>query len=253
MRRTLVALTALSVLVGAAGASTPAPAPTSLRIMTIGDSINTGLGSADGCGYRSEVQQFMDAAGVAVTWTGELNGTGANDCEIPYGHFGATVQDLKNSVTAWMAADMPAVVLIQIGTRNAAGQGAGLTGFQLDYQWLIQYIFNASPTVKVIASYVPYSVAFWAANEVSANISIIGAVQAFLPYYNGRLLLVNNSRLPCKFLADGIHPYFYDPIGRWYYDGLVTLYGLPPLPSASYYFLDQPRPGYERVATVCPA
>lgn len=251
--RLRAALLAVIVLLTTSAAATP---PTTLRIMTIGDSLNTGLGSEDGCGYRTKVNDLMLTAGVggtpvAVTWTGELNGSNANDCKLRYGHFGATVQDLKNNITGWLNTDQPDVVLVQIGTRNAMGEGAGLTGFQLDYQWVIQYVFNWSTSVKVVVSYVPYSVATWAPNEVTVNTLIYSAVQAFLPYYNGRLYLINASKLPCTLLGDRVHPFDYRPIGAWYYEALAALYGFTPLPLNSYFFGDQPRPGYERAATVC--
>lgn len=249
----LVAVLMLASLTAASGR--PVAVPLSLRIMTIGDSLNTGLGSPDGCGYRTELARLMltanDGVAVVTTFTGLANGSNPNDCPIPYGHFGSTVQDVKNSAAAWTVADTPDVVLVQVGTNNAMGS---MANFQADYQTMLTNILNASPTVKVVASYVPYSVAPWAANEVTANIAIIMAVLALLPTYgSSRLYLINASKLPCKFMGDGMHPWNYDPMGRWYYEALAALYGFTPVPLNSYYFLDQPRPGYERSPTVCPA
>jgi lysophospholipase L1-like esterase len=255
------AATALALIVLAAlvpsGAQATSNVPTPLGIMTIGDSLNTGLGSADGCGYRTELARLMQTAGpggtpVAVTWTGLLNGTGPNDCDIPYGHHGATVADLRNSVNAWLAADTPDVVLIQVGTNDATGS---LTNFSYDYQDLLNRILMWSPTVQVIASWVPYSVAPWAGNEVTVNTMIYGAVVAFAPYpAAARLRLVTDNALyTCRWLIDGVHPVDYTPIARWYYQALAGAYGFSPLPLNSYYFGTMaPRPGVERAATDCP-
>ena len=251
-----VVLLVTTVLFGVPAAAAPAPslhtalaAPTTLRIMTIGDSLNTGLGSLDGCGYRTQLNKDLVAAGVTPTFTGVLNGSGVLDCKIPYGRHGATLQDLQNNVAGWIAADDPEVVLIQIGTNDATGD---VNGYQLRYQTLLTTILNAKAGIKVIGAYMPYSVTTWAVNQPSLNVQIIQATLSEQTWYPGRVALVNASKLPCKFRADGIHPDYYDPIGRWYYEGLASLYGLPLAPANSLFYQDQPMPGIHRSATSCP-
>ena len=224
--------------------------PTTLRIVTIGDSLNTGLGSMNGCGYRTQLKADLIAAGVTPIFTGVLNGTGALDCNIPYGHHGAVLADLQTNVVKWITADAPDVVLIQIGTNDATGS---VNGYQARYLILLQTILNAAPSVKVVASYMPYAVAPWAVNQPSLNVQIILSTQDAMAAYPGRVALVNASKLPCKFRADGIHPDYYDPIGRWYYEGVASLFALPPAPANSLFYQDQPMPGIHRPATSCPA
>jgi hypothetical protein len=196
----------------------------------------------------------MDTAAVGVTWTGDINGTGVNDCKLRYGHFGPTVQNLRSNVVSWLNADNPDVVLVLIGTRNAAGEGAGMTGFQVDYQNLINNILSWNSTVRVVVAWVPYSVGSWSANEVTVNTAIGTAVAAFAPYpASSRLRLVVDTGLyPCWWLGDGLHPADYTPIGRWFYTALADLYGLPPVPLNSYFFGAAVRPGIERAPTACP-
>lgn len=261
----LLAVTVLSGSAAGTGAATPTilqglpvgdsfrvglGASTALRVMTIGDSINTGLGSMDGCGYRTQLKADLIAAGVTPIFTGVLNGTGVLDCKIPYGHHGAVLASLQANVAGWIAADNPDVVLIQIGTNDATGTAPN---FQARYLTLLATILTASPTVKVAASYMPYAVTSWAGNQPSLNVQIILSTLDAMAAYPSRVALVNASKLPCRFRADGIHPDYYDPIGRWYYEGVASLFGLPPTPANSLFYQDQPMPGIHRPATSCPA
>lgn len=234
----------LLLATGASAAALPG-----LRIATIGDSINTGLGSMNGCGYRTQLKKDLEDAGVTPTFLGAMNGTNTLDCKIPYGYHGAVLQDLQNNVVAWIQADNPDVVLIQIGTNDSTGS---VNGYQARYYTLLQTILNTGPNIKVVASYMPYAVTSWAVNQPSLNVQIILSTLDAQAAYPGRVALVNASKLPCKFRADGIHPDFYDPIGRWYYEGIASLYGLAPAPANSLFYQDQPMPGIHRPATSCP-
>jgi len=252
LRALAAALLAATVLIGTSAAAVP---PDPLRIMTIGDSLNTGLGSMDGCGYRTQLDRDLTAAGVAHVFTGAQNGTGPLDCPIRYGHHGATLANLQTSVVGWMAADAPDVVLIQVGTNDATGS---VDGYQARYRTLLQTILSANSTVKVAAGYMPYRVTqpgeptSWATNQPSLNVQIIMATLNAQTAYPGRVTLVNASKLPCRFRADGVHPDYYDPVGRWYYDGIASLYGLPLSPANSLFYPDQAMPGIHRPATSCP-
>ena len=135
----------LALSVGGAASAVP----TTLKILAIGDSLNSGYGSPDGCGYRAEVHRLLTAAGVATTWTGPQRGgapVGANDCLTGFRH-GTTVQNLRDSINGWMASDDPDVVVILTGTNNAAGTAPGMTGFGAAYRDLVQRIYTAKPAV----------------------------------------------------------------------------------------------------------
>lgn len=255
-KRTAASAAAASVAQASAG-------PAALRIMTIGESTNTGLGSFDGCGYRSKLAELMHTAGgggtdLPVTFTGNLNGTAALDCKIPYGHFSPTVQDLRANILGWLNADVPDVIIIMTGIRSSAGEGIGLTNFQSDVTGLLNDIamwrYPNNPQQIFIAT-VPYSVSAWASNEVSANIGILNGVSAFAPYPAAAAMIhvARADYMPCTKLADGVHPDQggYDVIAYQIYRAMVPVFGLTLRPLNSDFYQDQRRPGYERVATQC--
>ena len=245
MRRLIAAACALLVL---ATMSAAAVVPTSLRILAIGDSLNSGYGSPDGCGYRTELGRLLTNAGVTPVWTGPQRGgssVGPNDCTTGYRH-GATVQNLRDSINAWMASDDPDVVIIIAGTNNAMGSPPGMANLALDYRDLVQRIYTAKPSTKVIVTWIPYAAAPWAGNQVTVNIDIYNGVVAFFP----AVRWVNLAQYPTRLMWDGVHPSDYGPIARLIYAGLAVEYGLPPGPQDSYaLFTGNCRPGIERPAT----
>lgn len=209
---------------------------TPLRIMTLGDSLTIGHGSADGNGYRTELGAKLTTAGQLYTFTN----SGA-------AHNGWTVQDLRAGIDGWMAADTPDVVLLMVGVNNAAGVSPGMTGFESAYIDLTRRILQLSSTVQVYVAEVPYSVAPWAQNEVDVNIATI---HSSWDSYGaaGRVHLVDLSVFPPCLLWDGIHPQNYDPMGRQWYRAMVTAYGLPAIPVDPFRSSAR-RPGYERSPT----
>lgn len=245
MRR-VISIFLAAVLAVVTTASAVTAAPTSLRLLAVGDSINSGLGSPDGCGYRTEVTRLLQRANVTTTWTGPTAGTGVNDCPTGY-RFSPTVQTLRDSINGWMASDTPDAVLITIGTRNAAGEGAGVNGFGAAYTDLVNRILTASPTVQVFVALIPYSVAPWAANEVTGvNTPIIQMVLWTFPNHP-RVRWVDLQTYPPCLLWDGVHPSDYGPIARQWYNGLAAVYGLPAGPRDAYALRPwAQRPGFER-------
>jgi len=232
---------------------TAAVPPTALTIMTIGDSINTGLGSADGCGYRTELGRLLGLAGVAVTWKGDLWTTGPAQCPIRYGHHGATVQELRhkpsipppNTIEAYMAADQPDAVLIMTGTNNAMGAPPGMANFGADYADLVGRIYAAKPGVKVFYAWIPYGWhGSWVNNQVLVNqFSYTSLTGGSYP----QAIMVDLSHYPPCLMLDGIHPSNYDGIGRVWYTALATAYGLTPGPAnADAWRPGSWRPGVER-------
>ena len=251
MIRRAAAVIACVLLALSVGGAASAAVPTTLKILAIGDSLNSGYGSPDGCGYRTELNRLLEAplgANLDAVWTGPQRGgavVGANDCLTGFRH-GATVQNLRDSINGWMASDNPDVVVIITGTNNAAGTAPGMTGFGAAYRDLVQRIYTAKPSVKVVVTWIPYSAAPWAGTEVNVNIDIYNWVLAYFP----QVIWVNLAQYPTRLMFDGVHPSDYGPIARLIYAGLATAYGLPPAPNDSYALTpNNCRPGIERAPT----
>lgn len=227
--RTVARLALLLVLLAAAPAAAATTTP--IRIMALGDSLTIGYGDPAGQGYRRELSRLLPAA----VWTA---GTGY--------HNGWTVQDIRAGIDAWMAADSPDVVLLLVGTNNAAGVAPGMAGFETAYLDLVARILALSPTVHVYAAEVPYSVAPWAAAEVDVNVAAIHASWSS----SGRVHLADLSGIPRQLLLDGIHPGAdgYDIMGRQWYRAMAARCGLPAIPPDAIRN-PVPRPGYEIGAT----
>lgn len=260
MIRRAVAVFACVLLALSVGGAASAAVPTPLKILAIGDSLNSGYGSPDGCGYRTELTRLLEAplgANFDAVWTGPQRSgaaVGPNDC--PYGfRHGHVVQDLRDrtisgifypGIETWMASDDPDVVIILTGTNNAAGSSPGMTGFGAAYRDLVQRIYTAKPTVKVVVTWIPYSAAPWAGNEVTVNIDIYNWVLAYFP----QVIWVNLAQYPTRLMFDGLHPSDYGPIARLIYAALATAYGLPVGPQDSYALTTANcRPGIERAPT----
>lgn len=236
--RALLAAVLLGVLLAAPVAAAPGDTGEPLRIMAIGDSLTNGYGSSDGLGYRRELSERLNAAGVSHVWTNGTTGRG-----------GWTVQDLRAGIDGWMASDTPDLVLLSIGTNNAAGVGVGMAGFEPAYMALVNRILALSPTVKVAVGQAIYSNAPWSPNEVHVNVATIHAAWWATP--GGRTILADHSVIgPCR-LFDNVHlrDDGYDAMARQWYRALAPAYGWPVLT-----YLDhlpaQRRPGYERTPTV---
>lgn len=237
VRAALVAVL-LGVLLAVPAAAVPGDAGEPLRIMALGDSLTIGYGSSDGLGYWRGLSERLNAAGVSHVWTGSASGRA-----------GWTVQDLRAGIDGWMAADTPDLVLLSIGTNNAAGVGAGMAGFEPALIALVNRILALSPTVRVAVAQVLYSNAPWSPNLVWVNVASIHAAWWAQP--TGRTILADFSVIhPCR-TWDGVHlrDDGYDVMARQWYRALAPTYGWPTLT-----YLDhlpaQRRPGLERTATI---
>lgn len=236
--RAALAAVVLGVLLAVPAAAVPGDVGEPLRIMALGDSLTIGYGSSDGLGYRRELSERLNAAGVSHLWTGSASGRA-----------GWTVQDLRAGIDGWMAADQPDLVLLSVGTNNAAGVGAGMAGFEPALIALVDRLLALSPTVRVAVAQVLYSNAPWSPNLVWVNVGAIHAAWWAQPA--GRTILADFSVIhPCR-TWDGVHlrDDGYDAMARQWYRALATAYRWPALT-----YLDhlpaQRRPGYERTPTI---
>jgi lysophospholipase L1-like esterase len=121
-----------------------------------------------------------------------------------------------------------------------------MANFGADYRDLVQRIYTARPSVRVVVTWIPYSAAPWAGNEVYVNIDIYTWVVAYFP----QAIWVNLAQYPTRLMFDGVHPSDYGPIARLIYTALATQYSLPPGPADAYALTTANcRPGIERAPT----
>lgn len=226
------------------------PTQAIVKVARMGDSLTWGWGSSDTYGYKTELGRLLSNAGMTVTWA-----------EPDHGYNGGTVQSMVASMdTGWsaqLAADAPDLLILNVGTHNAAGDPPGMSGFKASYQSLLNKIHAASPSTRVIASRLFYSRAFWSIYEVSVNQSVI---ETYLtaPWSSYVIPAQTDTMNPCSLLYEepgdsGVHPRDagYGYMARELYRAIQPLYGLQDIPREAYTVELIRRPGIERQPTGC--
>lgn len=139
-----------------------------LRVLRMGDSRTIGIGSTWGTGYAPEFQRLMNQAGVAVDF-GDLNaGTGWD------------IRDLRNMADQVIAQTKPDLIILAVGTNNAAGSCGnppclGMANIDQNYLDLVLRLLIDAPDAKLIITEIQYSSTPWAINEVYVNVAAIRA------------------------------------------------------------------------------
>lgn len=216
----------------------PAQAPTALRVMTVGDSLTGGYGSSDGQGYRTHLGELLTAAGTTPTWAVRANA--------PIGTM--TVQDIRAGIDAWITADRPDVILLNIGTNNASGQKTGMTGVETAIHDLLNRITVDAPDADVFVATVQYSSATWSVNEPYINQYVIQASWE----HPGHVYLASLDVIPvCGWLFDNIHPHDlgYRAYANQWYRAMAPVLDLPGIPTDAFPTPAR-RPGFNRPAVM---
>lgn len=184
------------------------PLPTrSVRILSIGDSITVGYGSADNCGYRPWLADLIDRQRICPAM-------------FMHAHGGWSLTDAKPGLAAALTAAAPDIVLINLGTNDGvADTDAAQNAYQTAYGQAIDQILAYSPTVRVACALVPVSQATVIQRaEIRANAAIAAAVNARAA--TGRVVLSDQRRTTSaewtQRATDGSEP----PAGRWTFDGI---------------------------------
>lgn len=250
----------LALLTAACGNVTPratdavttnvaALAPTkNIVIQRLGDSLTIGVGSSWGTGYEPELTRLLRQHGVEPTYA-PIGGSTNWD-----------VQGLRKIVDASLAASHPDVVLLDVGTNNAAGSCgtppcAGMTNYQAAFYDLVQRILVDAPQAHLFIAEIQYASKPWAVQQVYANATHITAT--WQTWCAGRCTLVHMQGIDrCTGLSDGTHPNdsgymrMADQWGR----AMLTREGVTVWP-AKVIESGVPRPGFEvpavRVANGC--
>ncbi|GAB2693253.1 SGNH/GDSL hydrolase family protein [Kitasatospora kifunensis] len=157
MKRTIAALLAATLCAGLGLlGSVPAQAaparrdnPPVLRVMPLGDSITVGVGSQSRAGYRLPLWQLITGQSrYAVEFVGsQRDGSFASPQH--EGHSGWMIDDIRDHVDDWLAAQRPDVVLLHIGI-NDLDRGADKAHAPDRLRALVERIFADRPGVTVI-------------------------------------------------------------------------------------------------------
>lgn len=108
-----------------------------LRVLGVGDSITLGIGSSDGAGVWPWLADVLDRQDIAL--------------QAPLCAVGAvTLRALAPQVPAALAAAQPDVVVIHLGTNDAAQPD--VADWQARYGALVDVVLASSPTVRVVCA-----------------------------------------------------------------------------------------------------
>jgi lysophospholipase L1-like esterase len=129
--RTVTCIAALCLLTACTAAPAPAPraavrpavvrpekTPATVRIMPLGDSITSGVGSSDHAGYRASLARRLTVTGFRVDFVGSRDAGPAGADGDHEGHPGWTIAQLDARVDGWLARYRPDLVLLHAGTND---------------------------------------------------------------------------------------------------------------------------------------
>lgn len=190
---------ALFALSGHAPRALPPTAASPLSILTLGDSLTSGVLSSDGQGYRRELSARLTAAGVPHT----ITNSSAN---------GYTAADLMaHGAGAQVAALRPDLVVLAIGTNDAVQSDATLAAFESNYAALLTSIFSGYAAARVCAAFIGYSVPAWMKpREKQINDAVFRQAMPGVGPHGTRVVGVADFQLLADYalLADpaGVHP-----------------------------------------------
>ena len=187
-----------------ASAATTAAAPTSLRLMPLGDSITWGYASPSGNGYRGYLWDRLRSDGHALDFVGSgRNGTMADpDNE---GHSGWRIDQITGIADSVLGRYRPNVVTLEIGTNDLNGNYQIPTAPDR-LRTLIDRITRAVPQATVLVGTVIISTSPGEESHRPAfNAQIPGIVRA-QQAAGKRVALVDMGALNARDLADALHP-----------------------------------------------
>lgn len=191
MRSQLVAvdardnMAALRAELRAAAGTTTAP----VKILAAGDSITQGGGSSDLRGYRGWLTDLLDRRRITATVPVQA----AN---------GGTLRGLTPVMPAALAAATPDIVLLDIGTNDAAQPD--MVDWQNRYATLVDLILASSPTVRVACARIAISLGPISASEATINTYIDAVVAARTS--TGRVVSADMTVIDSSWTGDGVHP-----------------------------------------------
>ncbi|HHL72334.1 MAG TPA: T9SS type A sorting domain-containing protein [Bacteroidetes bacterium] len=144
--RAIVGKTILaSMLIGAAASQGQT------KVMPLGDSITTGIGSTgDNIGYRKQLWSLMDAS-YSVDFVGTQTGGDGQFDENHEGHNGFRADEIRAGLSSYLAANNPDVVFLNVGT-NDISQGDDANTVLTDISNIIDDLVANNSAVEIYVS-----------------------------------------------------------------------------------------------------
>lgn len=181
-----------------------AAAPTSLRLMPLGNSITWGVGSPSGNSYRGFLWNNLTAQGHTLDFVGSGRNGPMSDPDNE-GHSGWRIDQIASVADSVLAQYRPNVITLEIGTNDLNG----------DYQVptapdrmsaLIDQILRGAPDATVLVGTVIVSTSSTEeANRPAFNEKLVQIVQSKAAA-GKHVRLVDMSALNAADLSDALHP-----------------------------------------------
>ncbi|MBN2001423.1 putative Ig domain-containing protein [candidate division KSB1 bacterium] len=122
-----------------------------LKVMPLGNSITSGfVGSTDSSGYRNDLADLLESAGVSFDFVGSLS-TGYGFDGHHEGHDGAKAENLQADVTTYLTAFPADVVLLHAGT-NDISNGQAPSSIITEIEGIVDNIYNLDPNISIVLS-----------------------------------------------------------------------------------------------------
>ena len=196
-------LPAQAALTRSDAGSAPNAEQTPVKVMPLGASITFGVGSSTGNGYRENLRQKLQQAGVSIDYVGSQSSGNSTDRENE-GHPGWRIDEVANQTDSWMSTYAPDVILLNVGT-NDINQDYDLPNAPNRLAALIDKISADRPTAQIMVSTLVPS------GDPGRNVKVDAFnadVRTLVAQKGGRVHLVDvNRAVPVSDLtSDKIHP-----------------------------------------------
>jgi lysophospholipase L1-like esterase len=190
--------------IGPAAATQAAAAPTSLRLMPLGDSITWGYASPSGNGYRGYLWNDLSAQGHVSDFVGSLrNGTMSDpDNE---GHSGWRIDQIAGITDSVLAAYRPNVVTLEIGTNDLNGNYQVATAPDRLRSLIDQITRDVPDTTVLVGTLIVSTSGTEEVSRPAFNAALPGIVQNEQAA-GKHVALVDMSAVTTADLADSLHP-----------------------------------------------
>lgn len=196
---------ALLIAVAAALGSPAPPAGAAtrpaVRVMPLGDSITYGTSDPTLSGYRIPLQGFMARAGVRYDFVGSQRSGRCCDRDSE-GHPGWNSRLLREHIKGWLVATPPDIVLLHIGTNDAA-QGVTPQAYAANLTAILGHIRYHRPAAHVFVAKIIGTLMFAHSALVDRYNALIPGIVARAGY---RTYLVDQTPIRGAWLADAHHP-----------------------------------------------
>ncbi|MFE6366009.1 SGNH/GDSL hydrolase family protein [Streptomyces sp. NPDC057806] len=188
----------------ATAAATVAAAPTSLRLLPLGNSITWGIGSPSGNSYRGFLWNQLSAQGHALDFVGSGRNGPMSDPDNE-GHSGWRIDQIASIADSVLARYRPNVITLEIGTNDLNGNYQVPTAPDRMSALIDQIVRSAPDATLLVGTVIISTSPTEEANRPAFNERLAQMVQSKAAA--GRhVRLVDMSALTAADLSDALHP-----------------------------------------------